>query len=79
MDLIHAWTQCRPPAELLHTWCEYARALAASLSGEHRQTLRQEIQQQVSAVAQASGGMLGFGSTSSSEQAVIDEVDAALS
>lgn len=79
MDLIQAWTQSRPPAELLQVWCEYAQALAASLAGEHRQTLQREIGQQVSAVAQASGGVLGFGSVSSSEQAVIDQIEKALS
>ena len=79
MELIRAWTERRPPAELLQTWCDYARALAASLAGEHRKTLRQEINQQVSAVAHASGGVLGFGSVSSSEQAVIDQVNEALS
>ncbi len=78
MDLIHAWTQCRPPAELLQTWCDYALALAESLAGEHRKTLQSEILQQVNAVAQASGGVLGFGSISSSEQAVIDQIHAAL-
>ncbi len=79
MDLIHAWTERRPPAELLQTWCDYARALAASLAGEHRKTLQQEVHRQVSAVAQASGGVLGFGSISSSEQTVIDQIEEALS
>ncbi len=79
MELIRAWIERRPPAELLQTWCDYARALAASLAGEHRKTLQQEINQQVSAVAHASGGVLGFGSVSSSEQAVIDQVNEALS
>ncbi|MEO8268658.1 MAG: hypothetical protein ABI557_02995 [Aureliella sp.] len=79
MELIQAWTQRRPPAELLQTWCDYARVLAASLAGEHRKTLQQEVDQQVSSVAHASGGVLGFGSVSSSEQAVIDQIHEALS
>ncbi len=79
MGLLHIWTQRRPPAELLQTWCEYSRALVASLAGEHRKTLQREILRQVSTVAQASGGVLGFGSISSSEQAIIDQISEALS
>lgn len=74
MELIRAWTRTRPPAELFETWCEYARALANSLAEEHRQTLLNEMLQQVKSVATAAGGVLGFGSISTSEQAIIDRV-----
>lgn len=79
MELIQAWTNNRPGAELFDTWCEYARALADSLGEEHRQSLLNEMMQQVKSVATAAGGVLGFGSISSSEQAVIDRVSKALS
>ncbi len=79
MELIRAWTRKRPPAELFDAWCEYARALSDSLAEEHRQTLATEMLQQVKSVATASGGVLGFGSVSSSEQEIIDRVAKALS
>lgn len=79
MELIRAWTRARPPAELFDAWCEYARALANALAEEHRQTLLREMMQQVKSVATAAGGMLGFGSISSTEQAVIDRVVKSLS
>ncbi len=79
MAMLQSWTTRRPPADLLEAWCDYARALTASLAGEHAQTLRHEVLQQVKSVAQASGGVLGFGSTSNTEQAIIDQVEQALS
>lgn len=78
MQLLQAWTTNRPPAELFDTWCEYARALADSLAEEHRQTLLNEMMQQVTSVATAAGGVLGFGSISTTEQAIIDRVTLAL-
>ncbi len=79
MELIQAWTRRRPPVELFNAWCEYARALSNSLAEEHRQTLSSEMLQQVKSVAAASGGVLGFGSVSSSEQDIIDRVVKSLS
>lgn len=79
MELIRAWTRTRPAPELFDTWCEYAHALAHSLAEEHRQTLLSEMLQQVKSVATAAGGVLGYGSISSSEQAIIDRVVKSLS
>ncbi len=79
MAMLQSWTTRRPPADLLDAWCDYAQALTASLAGEHAQTLRHEVMLQVKNVAQAAGGVLGFGSISNTEQAVIDRVEQALS
>ena len=78
MELLQAWTKRRPSAELLDAWCDYARALSASLAEPHRQALRKEMLEQVNAVAEASGGILGFASVSSSEKAVIKRIEDAL-
>ncbi len=78
MELLQAWTRKRPPAELFDAWCEYARALADSLAEEHRQSLLNATLEQVTSVATAAGGVLGFGSISNSEQALIDRVVKAL-
>lgn len=78
MELLKAWTAKRPSEELLNVWCEYAKALAASLPEVHRETLRKEILSQVQAVAKAAGGILGFGSVSPTEKAIIERIEKAL-
>jgi hypothetical protein len=77
-QLLKAWTTKRPSHELLDAWCEYAQALSKSLADSHRETLRKEVLSQVKAVAEAAGGLLGFGSISPSEHAVIERIEKAL-
>ncbi|MEZ6134711.1 MAG: hypothetical protein R3C53_07365 [Pirellulaceae bacterium] len=79
MQLLESWTKRRPSEELLNAWCDYTTALIASLNDEHRVTLKKEIMKSVESVAEASGGVLGFGSVSPSEKAVIARIEAALS
>ncbi len=79
MELVAAWTSRRPPADLLDAWCDYATALSNSLDGPHRDVLKQELLSQVKTVAEAAGGVLGFGSVSSSEKTVIARIEKALS
>ena len=78
MELLNAWTTTRPADELLHAWCDYAKALSASLAESHRTALRKEIVSQITEVAEASGGMLGFGSISPSEKKTIKLIEEAL-
>ncbi len=78
MEMLNAWTTRRPSSELLDAWCEYAAALSASLADAHRKSLQKEMVEQIHAVAEASGGFLGFGSVSPSEKAVIARIEAAL-
>ena len=79
MAMLDAWTTKRPPSELIDSWCDYARSLAASLEDSHRQLLKQEVVGQIEAVAEAAGGVLGFGSVSPSERAMIARIEDALS
>ncbi|QDV26326.1 hypothetical protein [Aureliella helgolandensis] len=78
MELLKVWTRQRPGPELLDTWCEYSKALCSGLEESHRTKLKEEILSQVKAVAQASGGVIGFGSISAHEKEVIARVEAAL-
>ena len=77
-QLLGQWTAHRPGSELLDTWCDYARALTQSLDEPQRQSLRDQILEQVYAVAKASGGVLGFGSVSPGEKAAIAKIKQAL-
>jgi hypothetical protein len=68
----------RPSSELLDTWCAYTKALVATLNEGERISLRDHIVGQATAVAKASGGVLGIGAISSSERATIEKIKAAL-
>ncbi|MFK7736866.1 MAG: hypothetical protein AB8B50_12600 [Pirellulaceae bacterium] len=78
MKLIDAWLKTRPPADLMDAWCDYTQALCSSLAEGHRAALKQEILTQVKSVAKANGGLLGFGSVSDNEKALIERVENAL-
>lgn len=79
MDLLKAWTENRPSGELLEAWCDYAKSLSGSLDDAHKSVLRKEIMAQAHAVAEACGGLLGFGSVSPNEKATLAQIEAALS
>ncbi|MEM7474031.1 MAG: hypothetical protein AAF483_03505 [Planctomycetota bacterium] len=78
MALLEAWTKHRPQTELLEAWCEYAQALGESLGAEQRQVLKSEMLGQIQKVAEANGGVLGFGSVCNSEKELIAKVSEAL-
>ncbi len=75
MAMLKAWTRKRPSSELFEAWKHYCKSLSASLNGPQREVLRKELSSQVTEVARASGGVLGFGSISASEKAIIDCVN----
>ncbi len=79
MELLGNWTKKRPPSELLDTWCDYAKSLSASIDESNRNALREETLTQAKAVAEACGGILGFGSISPGESETLDRIEAALS
>lgn len=79
MKLLEIWTARRPSVELLDAWCDYTKSLCGSLNEEHRRVLKQELMEQVNAVAHASGGFLGFGSVSPSEKEVIRRIEDSMS
>jgi hypothetical protein len=78
MEILKAWLAKRPSGELLNAWYDYAKSLSLSLNGELRAVLKKEIMTQVHAVARSAGGVLGIGSESPAEKAIIARVDAAL-
>jgi hypothetical protein len=79
MALLKSWTTKRPSAELLDAWCNYSKSLSASLNDATRAVFQKEVVEQVQSVARSAGGIIGFGSISASEKAIIDRVEQALS
>jgi len=77
--LLEGWLQRPPGRQLLQIWKDYVAALGETLSESARSALKHDLLGRARAVAEAAGGMLGLGSkVSKSEQAVLDELEAAL-
>ncbi len=75
-DLLNEWLKFKPDREVLKVWKEYVTALSATLPAEESKKLRSALLTLSRTVAQASGGVLGFGSkVSKAERAVLDELE----
>ena len=79
MAMLRSWTRKRPSFELFEAWKHYCKSLSESLNGPEREVLRKQLVEQVTEVARAAGGVLGFGSISANEKAIIDCVNEHLS
>ncbi len=77
-QLIESWIEKKPPKSLWNTWRQYAEGVSKTLPEASSETLSQEIIRLSTAVAEASGGVLGFGKVSSKERHVLDEIKNAL-
>lgn len=76
--VLERWLRTKPEAGLLDTWKSYVRALSATMGADTKQALRSQLLGRARAVAEATGGVLGFGNkVSASEQAVLDDLDRA--
>ena len=77
-ELLSAWLERRPEAELLEAWKAYAAALVSELGAEDAAAVRDDILGRARGVAEAAGGFLGLGSVSREERQILDELAAAL-
>jgi hypothetical protein len=74
--LLESWLASRPGPEMLQLWGEYVVAIAERLDPEGKAILKAEILGRARAVAEAAGGLLGFGNRiSPAEQAVLDRLE----
>ena len=75
-DLLTEWLKFKPDREILKAWKEYVQALSETLPAEESEKLRSALLGLGRAVAQASGGVLGFGNkVSRAERAILDELE----
>ena len=80
MEVLDGWLQQPPSAELFEVWKVYAATLSGSLSEEQAKELRDDIMGRARSVAEAAGGILGFGNKVSDEETeVLDKLSAAFS
>ena len=70
-QLLNQWIQTPPEPRLMQIWTSYTRALMGQLPPEVRERLKQTILAHARSVAQAAGGFLGLGRTSSREDKVL--------
>jgi hypothetical protein len=76
--LLQRWLEQPPDPALLTTWKEYVAVLSETLSEPAHETLKQDLLGRARSVAEAAGGLLGFGNcVSKSEQAVLDDLEQA--
>lgn len=76
--LLEEWSTIRPDAVLFTAWEHFAGDLCKNLSAEDKAVLKKDILDHATAIAKASGGILGMGAISSEEKAVIERLDRAL-
>lgn len=73
--LLESWLQARPPPRLATLWREYAEALFATLDSSAKKVLRNALIERMQRVADASGGIFGFGRhTSRAEHSVLEQL-----
>ena len=78
-ELLKSWLASKPEPALLEAWKDYVQALGESLDATAKAAVHDVILSRARAVAEAAGGILGLGSkVSASEQAVLDELEAAI-
>jgi hypothetical protein len=71
---LSTWLATRPPAELFERTLRVIRAMLEARPAEEREASRQDLLSYCSAIASASGGILGFGRVSPEEQRVLARV-----
>lgn len=75
-NLLADWLKFKPDREILRAWREYVDALSATLPADEAEKLRKSLLSLSLAVAEASGGVLGFGhKVSAAEKAVLEELE----
>ncbi len=77
-QLLDKWLTSPPPQNLLENWIEYTKALIKQMDSKSADDLRSSILSEIRQVAEASGGILGWGAISSTEGHVIKVIESAL-
>ncbi|MEO9593764.1 hypothetical protein [Rhodopirellula bahusiensis] len=76
--LLDQWLQKRPPGLAVDAWKRYIHEIFHEMSRVAQQRLILLTEKQMTRVAKASGGHLGFGKISASEKAIIQQTTAAM-
>lgn len=78
-QLLSQWIEIPPGDDFKTVWTQYAQALTEGMGGGEQSALRETVLGGARQVAEAAGGILGWGNKiSAKEQAILDELEAAL-
>ena len=75
--LLQSWLDTQPPGDLLDSWKAYVAALKDGLEPAAFGQLKTSVVGRAKSVADAAGGILGIGTTSSKESQVIEDLEKA--
>ena len=79
-ELLKSWLEHKPSDSVVAAWKTYVDGMWSSLAAHEREEMRMRLLHLARGVAEAAGGFLGLGSKiNPAEQAVLDEIEAALS
>jgi tellurite resistance protein len=67
-EIIEAWLECKPSADLATAWEHYVQGLCQQLTDEERHELRDRLLEQAQKVAHSEGGLFGVGALSAAEK-----------
>lgn len=77
-EMVYGWLVERPPGGVFRLWWELTHAASTGLQPADRAALEAEMVARATAIARASGGFLGIGSpTSSEEHVALERIKAA--
>lgn len=76
--LLESWLDHEPCPDVLTAWKDYAHATAETAGRKRMILLRNELLNRAREVAEAAGGVLGVGTVSKAEEAVLTQIDEAL-
>ncbi len=72
--VLDTWLRGRPPGLTVDAWKRYTRNILAKVSAKNAERLIELTRRQMTDVAKASGGHLGFGKVSRKERTMIDRM-----
>lgn len=74
-QLLESWFRERPDPELFERWKSFIVALCVDMNARAVESLRAELLHRARAVAEATGGLLGFGRVSAREREILEELE----
>ncbi len=77
--MLEVWLKEKPSQQLMDAWKKYARGIWEQLTEEERILMRVSIVGRAREIAEAAGGVLGVGSISPKEKALLEELERVLS
>jgi len=77
-DLLRQWMEHKPNQKLLEAWKHYIKGLCGQLTQHQRNALKKDLIGHARQVAEATGGLLGFGNKiSKAEQEMLNKLESA--